>query len=298
MDLSDSLKGRRRARKAEATFPESDAGKQRGVRRAIRQVDVTVASQRRRQIMDAARACISEEGVEKLTLRKVADRARVSHATIAYYFNSRRELIDSALLEISEEFMIGLRQRHLVYGTNDLIDLTQVFLDPENPSSRFVVQMIDAGLHDPELRTLHDEFVSYGRDRIEQSIRAGMEMGDLRDDLDPKLAAALVHTVLIWWQSELAANATSRDMALAVGGLVLDLLQHRLSNEQTSAPRASATGSRNGHAAITTLPTTAVVIDSSLLNDPRLSSRAATTLAETFRKLYELALDARDPEQD
>jgi len=297
MDLSDSLKGRRRARTSETSFPESDAGKQRGVRRAIRQVDVTVASQRRRQIMDAARACISEEGVEKLTLRKVADRARVSHATIAYYFNSRRELIDSALLEISEEFMIGLRQRHLIYGTHDLIDLTQVFLDPENPSSRFVVQMIDAGLHDPELRTLHDEFVSYGRDRIEQSIRAGMEMGDLRDDLDPKLAAALVHTVLIWWQSELAANATSRDMALAVGGLVLDLL-HRLSDEQTSARRASATRSRNGHAAIATLPTTAEVIETSLLNDPRLSSRAATTLAETFRKLYELALDARDPELD
>src|SRR5688572_21694217 len=227
MDLADSLKGRRRARRPELPFRELDSGALGSVRRAKRQVDVTVASQRRRQIMDAARACISEEGVEKLTMRKVAERAQVSHATIAYYFNSRRELIDSALLEISEEFMIGLRQRQLFYGTHDLIDLTQVFLDPDNPSSRFVVQMIDAGLHDPELRSLHDEFVSYGRERIEKSIRVGMQMGDLRDDLDPKLAAALVHTVLIWWQCELAAGATSRDMALAVGGLVLGLLQNR-----------------------------------------------------------------------
>jgi len=294
MDLADSFKGRRRARTTETGLPELRGS----VRKAKRQVDVTVASQRRKQIMDAARACISEEGVEKLTLRKVAERAQVSHATIAYYFNSRRELIDSVFLEISEEFMSDLRQRQLVYGTHDLIDLTQFFLDPDNPSSRFVVQMIDAGLHDPELRSLHDEFVGYGRDRIEKSIRAGIEMGDMRDDLDPKLAAALVHTVLIWWQSELAANATSRDMALAVGGLVLDLLQHRFSDEQTSVARATATPSRNGHAAMTTLPTTAEVIETSLLNDPRLSSKAAATLAETFRKLYELALDASDPERD
>ena len=296
MDLSDSLKGRRRARTHEAPLPELDSGRPGNVRRAIRQVDVTVASQRRRQIMDAARACISEEGVEKLTLRKVGDRAQVSHATIAYYFNSRRELIDSVFLEISEEFMSDLRQRHLNYGTHDLIDLTQRFLDPDNPSSRFVVQMIDAGLHDPELRSLHDEFVSYGRDRIEKSIRAGMEMGDLREDLDPKLAAALVHTVLIWWQSELAANATSRDMALAVGGLVLDLLQHRFPDEQT-APRSPAR-SRNGHTSLAALPSTAEVIETALLSDTLLSGKAATTLAETFRKLYELALDARDPDLD
>src|SRR5688572_30487365 len=144
MDLADRVKGRRRARTAEPSFPELSPGVQGNIRRARRQVDVTVASQRRKQIMDAARTCISEEGVDKLTLRKVADRAQVSHATIAYYFNSRRELIDSVFLEISEEFMSDLRQRHLVYGSHDLIDLTHVFLDPDNPSSRFVVQMIDA----------------------------------------------------------------------------------------------------------------------------------------------------------
>ncbi len=98
-----------------------------------RRLDMTVESQRRQQILEAARACITQEGVEKLTLRKVAERAQVSHATIAYYFNTRRELIDSALLEISEDFMTGLRQRQLLYGTRDLVDLIDVFLDAEDP---------------------------------------------------------------------------------------------------------------------------------------------------------------------
>jgi AcrR family transcriptional regulator len=255
---------------------------------AKRGVEVSVASQRRKQIIDAARDCISEEGVDRLTLRKVAERAHVSHATIAYYFNSRRELIDSALLEISEDFMVGLRQRELAYGTRDLIDLTHRFLDPNNPSARFVVQMIDAGLKDSELRPTHDEFVGYGRERIEKSIRVGMQVGELRDDVDPRVAAALLHTVLIWWQTELAADAAPRDLALEVGGLVLDLLQARPS--KTTGSGGSGRVSGNGHRlAVGAAPSTIELIESSLHSDPMLSSNAAGTLAETFRKLYEFA---------
>jgi hypothetical protein len=87
-------------------------------------------------------------------------------------------------------------------------------------------------------------------------------------------------------------------MALAVGSLMLGLLQNRPSDEQASAPRQLATRSHNGHTSLATLPTTAEVIETSLLNDRRLSDKAAATLAETFRKLYELALDAREPERD
>jgi AcrR family transcriptional regulator len=146
-----------------------------------RDLDVTVASQRRRQILEAARACITEDGVERLTLRKVGERAQVSHATIAYYFKTRRDLIDSALQEISIDFLDVLRQRHLLYGMGDLVELVEVFLNPENETARFVVQMIDAGQHDIELRPTHDEFIRYGRDRIERSIRVAMDMGEFED---------------------------------------------------------------------------------------------------------------------
>lgn len=272
--------------------PEQAAANRKGAKRAV---EVSIASQRRKQIIDAARECISEEGVDRLTLRKVAERAHVSHATIAYYFNSRRELIDSALLEISEDFMVGLRQRQLAYGTRDLIDLTHTFLDSDNASARFVVQMIDAGLKDSELRPTHDEFVGYGRERIEKSIRVGMQMGELRDDVDPRIAAALLHTVLIWWQTEIAAEAAPRELALQVGGLVLDLLQRQPSTTRVSSAGGRSSG--NGHRiAVDTVPSTIQLIESSLYSDPKLSGKAAGTLAETFRKLYEFAAGASGEE--
>jgi AcrR family transcriptional regulator len=260
-----------------------------------RLLEMTVESQRRRQIIEAARECITQEGVDKLTLRKVAERAAVSHSTIAYYFNTRQELIDSALLEISEDFMIGLRERQLFYGTKDLVDLIDTFLNAENSSARFVVQMIDAGLHDTELRGTHDEFIGYGRDRIEKSLRVGIEMGELRSDVNPKVAAALLHTVLIFWQAELAAGTGSREVALQVGRLVLTLLDS--SNQPTTETRqAMTTAARKAFWKAMGSPIE--VLEGSLMEDPNISPEAAQTLAQTFRQLYGLVTRDRASHQD
>jgi AcrR family transcriptional regulator len=254
-----------------------------GRKTKTRQLEVTVESQRKKQIIEAARACITEEGFEKFTLRKVAERAEVSHATIAYYFNTRKELIDAALLEMSEDFMVGLRQRQLFYGTKDVVDLIDTFLDADRESSRFVVQMIDAGLHDVNLRTTHDEFVVYGRDRIEKSLKAGIEMGELRSDVDPKIAAALLHTVLIFWESELVAGTGSREMALQVARLALNLLDSANQQLKEGQRLAPTNGFR-----MSLLGSPVEVLEASLMEDQSLSPQAAQTLAQIFRQLHGL----------
>ena len=261
-------------------------------RSRTRRLDVTVESQRRKQIIDAAKACINQEGLDKLTLRKVAERAHVSHATIAYYFNTRKELVDSALVAISNDFMIGLRQRNLLYGTQDLVDLIDRFLDSANPSARFVVQMIDSGMHDVELRGAHSEFVGYGRERIERSIRVGIEMGELRSDIDPEIAAVLLHAVLIFWQSLLVAGTATREMGLKVSNLVLSLLDKSNEAEQSRNRHAQDSTKGVGRSLISVLGSPVDVIEASLMNDPNITSEAAMTLAQTFRQLYELIADA------
>jgi len=268
--------------------------------RQKRGLDVPVARQRREQIVAAAKACISEGGVERLTLRGVAERAEVSHATIAYYFHTRQELVDAALLEASEEFMGVLMQRQLQYGPQDLVDLVETFLDATNPSARFVVQMIDAGLHDLKLRDTHAEFVQYGRERIEKSISVGIEMGTYRSDIDSRLASALLHTILIWWESELAANATSRDLALEVGRLTLRLLEHpAVEDSPAYTPRREQAAGNGKDRSVSLTEATGMappaLLDVSLLNDPLLSEEAAQTLAQSFKALYWLAVSASKP---
>jgi AcrR family transcriptional regulator len=222
--------------------------------------DFSIAGIRRKQIIEAARACITDEGFDRLTMRKVAERAQVSHATIAYYFHSRRELIDSALLEISKDFMVELRQRHLVYGTKDLINLVETFLDPSNASARFVV---------------------------------GMQEGGLRDDLDPVVAAALLHGVLIWWEAEQANDATTHDLAQAAAFMMLHLLSpaDAARSPDPNSGRQTAGGATKGSSPWTR-PSTVQVIETCLQNDSELTPEVATNLADVYRRLYDMAAEA------
>src|SRR5205085_10004223 len=88
----------------------------------------------------------------------------------------------------------------------------------------FVLQMIEVGLHNSELRGTHQEMIDAGRVKIEESLRHGIAAGHIRPDIDPKLAAAMLHGVLIWWGSELMSNATSQDLARQAGRMAVRLL--------------------------------------------------------------------------
>lgn len=259
-------------------------------KRTRRGVEHSVAAQRKKQIIEAARVCIAEEGVDKLTMRKVAERARIGHATIAYYFQSRRELIDAALVEMSTEFLVGLQRRRRVNGTRRLEQLLHDFLEASNPTARFVIQMIDAGLHDHDLRRSHDEFVKYGRDSIRQSIQAGIEKGELKPDLDASTAASLFHSVLVWWEAEIIAGAESSEDAREVALLLLSLFQRH--DQPGFAP------ARPDAAVTRTSDTTLDVIEDALANDPRLSSRASTALSAAIRSLYEFAVESPCPDDE
>ena len=223
--------------------------------------------------MKAVMASISEDGLEKTTMRNVAQRAGVSTGTLAYYFRDKEDLVDAALLDASEQYMERFRSEQRPSGPAALENLVERFLAPDNTDAAFVLQMIEVGLHNSQLRGTHQEMIEAGRDMIEKSIQVGIEMGRYRDDIDPKLAAALLHGVLIWWGSELIWNATSQELAfeasrLAIRLIEADRLQH---SPEKSRPRSTVDSIR-----------------ALLLADPRLDHDAAMTLADTVEKLHGL----------
>jgi AcrR family transcriptional regulator len=244
-------------------------------------LDVTVATQRRAQIMRAVMASIASEGLERTTLRNVAERAGVSTGTIAYYFKSKKEMVNAALLEASQQYMERFYREKALEGPWSLDNLVEEFLTPENPDAGFVLQMIEVGLHNSELRGTHQWMIEAGRGNIETSIRLGMEAGRFRKDIDPKLAAALFHGVLIWWGSELMSNATSLTMAREVGRLALRLLEDRPEKAKTGGGKGRAIGPADGREATTS------VIRSLLSADPNLRPKSAEALADAVEKLYD-----------
>jgi TetR/AcrR family fatty acid metabolism transcriptional regulator len=221
--------------------------------------------------MKAVMASIAEEGLEKTTMRNVAQRAGVSTGTLAYYFRDKEDLVDAALLDASGQFMARFHSEQRPSGPGALDYLVQKFLAPDNTDAAFVLQMIEVGLHNSQLRGTHQEMVQAGRDMIEKSIRVGVELGHYRDDIDAKLAAALIHGVLIWWGSELAWNATSVELAVDASRLALRLIEVKPEAESSrkSNPRSTPESVR-----------------ALLLADAQLDHEAAATLADAVEKLY------------
>ncbi len=236
---------------------------------------MTVASQRRRQIMQAVMDCISDYGLERTTMRTVAQRAGVSTGTLAYYFKSKKELVDAALLDASRKYMDRFHVEKGGRASSSLSRLVDTFLSTDNTDAGFVLQMIEVGLHNSELRGTHLEMIEAGRAMIEETLLEGIQAGLYREDVDPKLAAALLHGVLIWWGSELLWNATSEELAREASRLVLWLLgapEHSRSPDDDGAGVATPS-------AIRTL----------LVRDPNLNLDDAESLAKAFESLYQVA---------
>lgn len=225
-------------------------------------------------------ACIADEGLEKTTMRNVAQRAGVSTGTLAYYFKSKKDLIDAALLDASERFMQRFNNTQRMPGPAALDQIIERFLSPNNADAAFVLQMIEVGLHNSELRGTHLDLIRAGRKLIADCIRVGLETGHYRAGLDPDLVAALVHGVLIWWGSELVWNATSRGLATNVTRLLLQLLEMPPEREDSASERAPPRG---------TAFATTDRIRSVLLADPGLTREKADALAHAVEQMYLVA---------
>jgi TetR/AcrR family fatty acid metabolism transcriptional regulator len=249
-----------------------------------RELEVSVASQRRRQIMQGVMDCISDYGLEHTTMRTVAQRAGVSTGTLAYYFKSKKELVDAALLDASQKYMERFNVEKGGRAPGSLGRMVDQFLARDNTDAGIVLQMIEVGLHNAELRGTHQEMIEAGRVMIEYSIRDGIEAGVYRADIDPKLTAALLHGVLIWWGSELIWNATSEELAREVSRMALRLL------EKTDGTTGGAAPARSDVA-------TPEAIRSLLVKDPLLDPDDARSLSEAIEKLYGMASRGHDTSQ-
>jgi AcrR family transcriptional regulator len=243
-----------------------------------------VASDLKHRLIAAAQECIAEVGIANTTTRKVAERVGVSHGTIAYYFKNRKGLLDAAMIDLATSYVDRLysledETQYGPPGPEALDKLVDSWIERNRAGPGFVVQMIDAGLHDMELRDVHNRFVLYGSRLIESFIQAGIEAGHYRADISPHLAAKLIHGVLVWWGSELGGAAVSRDLASDLVRLAVQLLRP----EDTEGAE-TVVGRFDGESTMN-------IVRSSFLADPRLNREAASALGDAVETMYLIAAD-------
>ena len=110
----------------------------------------------RQRILAATRALIAEQGWNRVTTRKVAERANVNNALVHYYFGTKRALLLQAATDVLvNEFGGPLEALAGDAGLEGGVADALAWLErvgPSDTSSRVVVEMMLQAVHDPALQ--------------------------------------------------------------------------------------------------------------------------------------------------
>lgn len=141
-------------------------------------------------ILDATLALLAEEGVGGLTVDAVAARAGVGKATVYRHWESRAKLIVDAvstLVQDDEAVDHGSLREDLraTYERIGQVCSTGVL-------AQVMPTLAEAASRDPELATVHRDFVARRRQHLMAALERAAARGELRPGVDPAIAADLV----------------------------------------------------------------------------------------------------------
>lgn len=152
----------------------------------------------RRAILEAALAELAERGYGAFAIDGVATRAGVARSTIYRHWPDRTALIADAIDALNVQPEAGPadaespRERisALLHHLSDAMR--------SSPVSACLPALIDGAERDGALRRLHHRYSDRRRAALVAAIAAAIDAGELRDDIDPELAATALAGAIIY----------------------------------------------------------------------------------------------------
>ena len=153
----------------------------------------------RRVVRQAALSELGEVGYGAFTIESVAARSGVAKSTIYRHWQGRLALIADALETLNRQPDPDPDPEH--GGPRDRITqlvrhLAAAFLDSD--LSACIPALIDAAERDPDVRRFLHGYNTRRRRALVAAIAEGCANGDLREDLDPELAATALAGAIVY----------------------------------------------------------------------------------------------------
>jgi AcrR family transcriptional regulator len=169
------------------------------VRSGRTQAERRASSERR--LLDAAAKVIAERGTTSVSFADIAREAGCSHGLPGYIFGSKTDLLLALVDDVLREFRVlvgpavGGRK-----GLPALLETCRIFvqsLDRPFPYTRAVYVMIgEAAGAPPELRKALNSHQDAARQMIVDALVEGIEMGQIRPDVEPAAQAVVIFGIL------------------------------------------------------------------------------------------------------
>lgn len=144
----------------------------------------------RREIVRAAAELVGEEGYERATIARIADRADLATRTVTTRFPSKEEIFFEGIEQAVER-----AEQHLAAGAGDVVDRFQAWIDeltalaesaPEDPEIRLLRSRAIA--HDPDLRAMLVHHFNRAHDAIARAVAT--DTAQAPDAVGPQMIAA------------------------------------------------------------------------------------------------------------
>ena len=127
-----------------------------------------MSSETREKILQAAFTVLSRQGYEHASIKEIAEEAGVAQGLVHYYFKSKQLLVLAVLTFVCQKMELGVQG---VAGAQAAFEETKEMLRSSRDTNALYVQLIGAGLHDPEIGAGVREFIRSERDHVEEIAR-------------------------------------------------------------------------------------------------------------------------------
>ncbi len=162
----------------------------------------SVSQQSRERILDAACELIAAQGIDEVRIARVATRAGASTALVHHYFSTREELLEQALIHSFEragEERFGEPSEVEKTATEALARAIGECLPLPGAQEREWVLWVELWLRavrEPGLRPVAARLYDRYRRWMAALIRAGVESGEFRADVDVDAVANVAMALL------------------------------------------------------------------------------------------------------
>jgi TetR/AcrR family transcriptional regulator, fatty acid metabolism regulator protein len=187
---------------------------------------------KRRLLLDAAVRVFARKGYHACRVGDIAKEAGVSHGLLYHYFSSKEEVLETVFRETWASMLETTRSIEATGepARDQLRKVAEVILRTWRRDPDLVRVLVREVTRSPKLQREVDE-VGHAVDALERIIRRGQEEGELRAELDPRLASLVVYgaieQLLTSWvlgpppeSDEEIARAEETVVELLAGGLV------------------------------------------------------------------------------
>lgn len=190
--------------------------------------------EKRRQILRAAITVFARSGYHRSRVSDVAKEAGVAYGLVYHYFGSKEELLGTIFRRTWSRMLeaVEVVERSEVTAREQIAGVARIVLGAWDVDPDLVRVLIREVARSPQLGREVDE-IAHAFSALERIVRRGQERGELRSDVEPRLAAWILYgaleELLTGWVferlpagAEDVAEAERAIVALLTDGLAVD----------------------------------------------------------------------------